>query len=84
MIRLDELLEVKSLKNLFKKLSYKMKDEKGWPQQTLVQFWWTTENKNVNIHVTVCFTTVKNECFCLLLGVFFIFWLESNSYAFLM
>jgi len=38
MIRLDELLEVKSLKNLFKKLSYKMKDEKGWPQQTLVQF----------------------------------------------
>ena len=61
-----------------------MKDEPWWPRPTLVQFRWTIEcKKNVNNNVTVCFSNVSKESFCLLLGFSFYLLSENKHVCFL-
>jgi hypothetical protein len=65
-----------------KNVSHKITDEKWWQRQLWFNFDKPSKEWNLKCHVTVCFSAVKKECFCLQLGFFFNFCLKTNSYAF--
>ena len=82
-IRLDEPINVKSVKSQFTKNYHtRWRTKNDGSDKLWFNFDKTSKVKNLKRHVTACFSAVKKECFCLQLGFFINFWLKTNSYAF--